>query len=363
MRILYDYQIQICQRYGGVSRYFYEVISRIRNYPETIIDMPALLPKSYDLAEPLCGRRSINYPYKVAEVIYWFNRILIIPRLRWGKQDIIHMTQYRMRIPYHAKGKTVVTVHDMIWELFPQTDPSGRRRKQKKAAIDRADRIIAISETTKNDLLKFYPDIDCSKIKVIYHGVTTMREEYDGDICREKFGNSIILFIGARNAYKNFHIFLKAMKLLLIDYPEINIVCTGEKAFNTQENVWIQENGLKNHIMQSRCTDAELTYLYENALCFVFPSKYEGFGLPILEAFSKGCPTALSDTAIFREIAGEAAAYFDPDQEMNMAAAIRHILSDSDYRNELIRTAAKRTENFSWDHTAAEVYRVYQELI
>lgn len=363
MRILYDYQIQICQRYGGVSRYFYEIISRIRQYPDTIIDMPVLLPKSYDLAENLLGKKSFSYPYKVAEILYWINRFCIIPRLRYGKQDIIHITQYRMDVPQKTRGKVVVTVHDMIWELFPETDPTGRRRKQKKCAIDRADGIIAISETTKRDLLKIYPDLNPEKIIVIHHGVTTIASDYDKDLCKKKFGNNFVLFVGARNDYKNFYMFIKAMGRISMHDGDVRIVCTGEKPFNTREKEWILNNGLNNRIIQNKCTNGELAYLYEHARCFVFPSKYEGFGLPILEAFSKCCPVALSDTSIFREIAGDAAAYFDPEDDEKMANVINHILTNDCYRNELIHAAMNQLSHFSWDHTAHDVYRLYRGLL
>lgn len=144
---------------------------------------------------------------------------------------------------------------------------------------------------------------------------------------------------------------------------DVRIICTGEKPFSIMEKEWILNNGLNNRIIQHKCTNGELAYLYEHARCFVFPSKYEGFGLPILEAFSKCCPVALSDTSIFREIAGDAAAYFDPEDDEKMANTIDHVLTNDCYKNALIDAAMNRLSHFSWDHTARDVYQLYKDLL
>ena len=151
MKILYDYEIMINQRIGGVSRYFKEVITRINKMSDVKVVSPVLFPRSIDVCDALNKKFVFNYPDGAIRILYPINRVLINPFL-YTNLDIIHQTQYRVRIPHGIKAKVVVTVHDMIFELFPDSDPGGIKKKQKYAAMMRADAIIAISNTTYTDL-------------------------------------------------------------------------------------------------------------------------------------------------------------------------------------------------------------------
>ena len=254
----------------------------------------------------------------------------------------------------------------MIWEKYPETDPDGGSRRNKKQAIDRADGIIAISEATRRDLLNIYPELSSKDIRVIHHG-SSYSDSFDEKHARpEWIPGRFVLYVGARESYKNFLSFFDAMESVLSENADLYVVCTGENSFTDAEsthfNRTYKDKALINRFIQKRCTDDELIALYHNAECFVFPSKCEGFGMPILEAFACGCPVALSDIDIFHEVAGEAAVYFDPDDKQSISDAVRHIMDDPDLRAGLIDKGRKRTKIFSWDKAARETYDFYKSV-
>ena len=364
MKILYDYENQVNQRFGGVSKYFYEIISRIKDYSETCIDLPVILPKSYDLSK-ITGKKSYNYPYKVAKLISILNSFYLNTLLKFNNYDVIHQTQYGYSIPSRINSKVCITIHDMIWEKFPETDPDGSRARSKKRCIDRADKIIAISETTKKDLLAIYPNLDERKIVVIHHGVsyigTTLLEK------KEWVPDKYVLYVGTRNDYKNFKVFVLAMLELIKNDASLYSVCTGYKSFTSEELNWMidTETGFdySNHFIQKQCSDDDMIMLYQHAKCFVFPSKYEGFGMPILESFACNCPVVLSDIDIFHEVAGDAGIYFNPNNKINLYDAIYSVVYSDSTSSEYKQKGQDRIKEFSWDKCAQETYDVYREMI
>lgn len=363
MNILYDYEIQVNQRFGGVSKYFYEIISRIRNYDNTNIDLPVILPKSYDISR-ITGKKSFNYPYKIAKYISILNSFYLDTILKQKKYDVIHQTQYGYFFPSSISSKVCITIHDMIWEKFPETDPDGSRAREKKRCIERADKIIAISETTKKDLLEIYPNIDEKKITVIHHGTS-----YIGSTTIEKkdwVPDEYVLYVGTRNEYKNFKVFVDAMVKLIKKGSNIFAVCTGYKGFTEDELTWMvdSETGVdySAYFIQKKCSDDDMIMLYQYAKCFVFPSKYEGFGMPILEAFANNCPAIISDISVFHEVAGDAGIYFDPDNSMSLFSAINRVAYSEDVSLEYKNRGRSRIKDFSWDKCAQETYKVYKEM-
>lgn len=365
VNILYDFEIQIGQRFGGISKYFYEIISIIQKKNGVNTFLPVILPKSYDLAR-LKGRKPVNSPYRLNDILFAINNIWFQILLRIRKFDVIHQTQYRVRIPNYINSKVCITIHDMIWEIYPETDLGGKRAKNKKAAIDRADEIIAISNNTKRDLLKIYPNIDPNIVHVVHHGTSYTDINY---IERAEWvPRRYVLYVGTREYYKNFSIFVAAMKKLMDLDDNIYVICTGEKSF-TQEEVILIENSKEEkgkylkRFIQHKCSDKELIMLYCNAECFVFPSKYEGFGMPILEAYACKCPVVLSNTEIFREVAGDAALYFEPDDPDGLTEVVKTLISDEDLRRDYILRGTERAKLFTWEECAEETFNIYQNMI
>ena len=256
--------------------------------------------------------------------------------------------------------KYVLTVFDCIQELFPSKRLGNiRMRHMKKRAIQRADSIIAISENTKRDIIRLYGVPD-EKISVVYLGGTE-HQNNTGD--QEKnlpagLPEKYILFVGMRDGYKNFDTFLQAIKKVTQSDKEIKVVCVG-KDFTEKENKYLFELGIKDIVISIRADDNELAAIYRNALCFVYPSKYEGFGIPILEAFEFECPVAASDIGCFREVGGDAALYFSPDSAENIAETINKIIKDEEKRKTLIAAGSQRKQLFSWDSTAEKIKEIY----
>ena len=143
---------------------------------------------------------------------------------------------------------------------------------------------------------------------------------------------------------------------------EIKLVCTGSD-FKADEQDLIRSLGVEKSVSRYFVTDTQLTYLYQKAMCFVYPSLYEGFGIPILEAFAAGCPLVLSDTSCFPEIAREGGLYFDPYEVDSMADSLTKIIEDSDLRKEMVARGAEVLKNYSWDRMAVETADVYKSII
>lgn len=355
MKLLYDHQIFSSQKFGGISRYFVELMS---NLPENIdFNNSLVLSENEYLKNSPQGitrgiSRKIPGGYRLNALMSTFDIIR-------GRYDLFHPTYYNPYFIKHLKKPFAVTVYDMIHELFsdmfPETDHSAENKKE---CIKKADRIIAISENTKSDIIKLY-DVNPDKIDVVLLGYSM-----DATIpvpikdCPENY----ILFTGQRGLYKNFERFIKAFAEHRKSHPDINLVCTGLQ-FNENEWQLISSLGLEKHVKACFATDAQLKWLYQNALCFVFPSLYEGFGIPILEAFSANCPLLLSNTSCFPEIAGDGGLYFDPYSVDSITETMNRVADDSELRENLIQRGAVRLKDFSWQKMANETAETYRKII
>ena len=173
---------------------------------------------------------------------------------------------------------------------------------------DLVDCIITVSENTKKDMIEYW-NIPPEKITVIYHGIQNINIE---QIHNLKIINSpYILYVGARSKFKNFENAVKAYSIVNQKYPEIKFVCTGSD-FTKSEIDLFESLNISKHIIHKSVNDIELFSLYHHAICYIYPSLYEGFGMPLLEAMACECPVICSNTSCFPEIAGNAALYLDP---------------------------------------------------
>ena len=172
-----------------------------------------------------------------------------------------------------------------------------------------------------------------------------------------------VLYVGERCRHKNFRGLLPAFAHLATALPDLHLVCAGQKGFDRAELDLIQELGLADRCESVSVNDEQLTFLYQNAALLVVPSLYEGFGLPVLEAFDASCPVALSDTGSFPEIAGDAALYFDPSDVTSIEKALRKLLSDHALRQVLIHRGRERLQRFSWATTAERTAAVYKKCL
>lgn len=368
MKVLHDYQIFIRQQYGGISRYHYELVEKMNKVDGVEAEIAVLFPRCTYLKS--AKRRVYSYKSSVLRnAVMFLNEIYSLLKILCASfsepYGIVHITWYK---PFYFSliktilgkkaPKMVLTVHDLVHEMEAENNPVlARGAEDRKKMLEIADHIIAISDNTKKDLLHFYPALDKKSIKVIYHGY--MSSDLSAD-CQMSLRKNSVFFVGQRKNYKNFINFLEGMGILKKMLPDIQIVCAGGGCFSIEEQECIDRLGLHEVIGQKFMTDEELAATYSHAGCFVFPSLYEGFGMPILEAFSYGCPVALSNASCFPEIGMGAAKYFDGKDPQNIANVVYEILTSDEIRNDLIQAGFKRLKDFSWVKAANETLSVYE---
>jgi glycosyltransferase involved in cell wall biosynthesis len=224
--------------------------------------------------------------------------------------------------------------------------------------IERADHIIAVSENTKKDLMDIC-GVKESKISVIYHGYSTIE---DFDKTSLKLPSRYILFIGNRKRYKNFYFFISSLKIVFKKDQFLKLIVAGSP-FSSEELTFIKEQGLEDYIIFRKANDIDLACLYSNAQAFIYPSIYEGFGMPILEAFSYNCPVLLSNTSCFPEIAGDAVIYFDPKNIVDISDKIISVINNTSLREDLILKGRKRLSEFGWNKATQRTFEVYKKVI
>ncbi len=358
MKVLYDSQIFSRQIFGGISQYYVNLINSLPADVEGKISLRVSANHYLQFLNPPLKVPGLRHFPERAKLSALINKGGDCKALRKGDFDIFHPTEYGT---YHiglTNRPTVVTVHDMIHEYDGGKWVREEIREDIRKSIGHADRLIAISQSTAKDLVKIY-GVDEGKIDVVYHGY----ESRGGEVLYpSELPEDYLLFVGQRGGYKNFEKFFEAFVRLSRHYPRLHLVCTG-KPFTSGERKMIATAGLTGRVHSRFVSGREMKGLYSKAKCFVFPSYYEGFGLPILEGFSAGVPVALSDATCFPEIAGEGGAYFNPHYADSMYETIKHVLDDEEFRKKLKSESAKRLKSFSWDKTARETAAVYRKTL
>lgn len=351
MRVYYDFQILASQKYGGISRYFFELFSRVNDLGADarigcVRNINYYFREQFKMHEP-------THSFFILKSVAVLNRVKALIEMR--KYDIIHPTFYSCYMLGRFPGKLVITVYDMIYEKFGGDNGT---IANKRRMIHAADHIIAISENTKKDVLELYPDIDPEKISVIYLGTSMPELENTG---ANPIGRKYVLFVGLRGWYKNFTRFAEAMISVLEAYPELCVLCAGGGELKPDELG--AAKSLSSRFIQANLNDEDLRQAYANAECFVFPSQYEGFGIPVLESFACKCPLVCSNASSLPEVAGDAAEYFDPMNTEEMSAKILKVIEDKDLREKLRSSGSERLKLFSWDKTAQEHIECYRRVL
>lgn len=365
MRILYDHQIFSRQEYGGISRYFYEIIKRMKEFPGYSADLSVLISTNHYLDNNFKHYKFIpNIKFKGKwRIIYEVNKCYSIYKIKGNSFNVFHPTYYSLYfLKYLDKKPFVLTVYDMIHEKIPTLfSKSDETSKLKYILCKNANKIIAISNNTKKDLIEMFK-IPEEKIRVIYLASSLINKNNRINDNTE-IPYNYILYVGSRSHYKNYELFLRAIAPLLKKNRELKLLLGGGNEIKKSEEEILSELNIKSQVVYIKITsDNQLAYLYKNAICFVYPSLYEGFGIPILEAFSCGCPVVLSNTSSFPEVAGNAGLYFDPYSESSIRNSVEKILENKDLRNDLIKKGYERAKLFSWDITAEKTRKVYESI-
>lgn len=357
MKILYDYP-GFERKVSGAARYFLEIIKGLDS------NNKVFLASKYVNNIDASKYFKFNKKFLKGLGFKGKNRLEIFLQRKYankviskGEYDFFHATgQHFYFKDFLGEKPLVVTVHDLIYELIFR---EGKVDENRLKLYERANKIITISHHTKADLLKLYPSLDPNKISVIYHGVSII----DENVVKPKHDN-YILFVGTRKEeYKNFTRFVKALVPLLQKDSSLKIACTG-LPFTEEEKKMFHDLGVTQQVVNvGFVSDAELYGLYQMAKVFVFPSYYEGFGIPILESYKMNCPICISNASCFPEIAGDAASYFDPFDEESILDSVSKVIENPDYADELRDLGKKQLELYSWGKTVEQTEKVYKSLI
>jgi len=361
INVLMDHQIFDMQTFGGISRYFANIYHDLQKDVDYNNEISVLKTNNYYLKDDNFSKNPfINYRLKRQKKQLKYNRKYSSQKIAGNNFDIFHPTYYDPYFLGDLKKPFVLTVHDMIHEIYPEFfAPHDEFARFKRLTITKADHIIAISETTKRDLQQFFPIPD-EKITVVYHGVKTIGQQ-------KKQAASLIempyiLYIGDRFGYKNFYRMIAAFKEVSRLNKDIRLVCTGSP-FNSVESEFLIRTNLLDKIIYIRATDEELSALYQHALFYINPSLLEGFGFPILEAFENNCMVLLSDSDCFHEIAGDAAVYFDPLSIEDIAHTMLNSIQNKQQKDTLNTKGNLQLLKFPLEKSIQETKEVYRKVI
>lgn len=365
MKIVYDEQAFMGQKYGGISRYFVELALRIAQLPghDVQVYSPTFVNQYLRAKKELsvfgiAVRQNSEKGYvpgagRLAALIEpWYYSIT--------KPDIIHETYYQKGQKKHYT-RTVLTVYDMIHELYPQffraNDPTSAL---KRFAVRKADHIICISNKTRCDLLNWIA-VPEEKVSVVHLGGQT------SDLFLKPSGafadQPYLLYVGLRDGYKNFCGFIEAFAKSPRLRRDFSIACYGGPRFTQEEMAAWALLGLdKGQVVHYEGTTGSLAALYANARALVYPSLYEGFGVPPLEAMSLGCPVVCGDNGSAPEVVGNAALTCDTTNVEALCSAVERLAYEDDLRARLIARGHKRVMCFSWDKCASETAAIYHRL-
>lgn len=347
MKIVYDNIVFSLQKIGGISVYWGELIKRVSGVGKVIF---------YESKNSnLIGENLSVATKKESTVNYKFlGRIPFLKKIE--ARSIFHSSYYRVSLQKDVAN--ITTVHDFIYEKFRTGFARHLHVWQKKIAIYRSDGIICISENTKKDLIKLYPNVDEKKIRVIYNGVGKEFKNNKNHLSHkfnELRGKKYILYVGGRSKYKNFD---KAIDVLL-NMKEYTFVVVGND-FTSEENERLKKINNRTYLFKNILTE-ELNILYNNAFCLLYPSSYEGFGIPIVEAMKASCPVVSVNRSSIPEISNGCALLVD---RIDTDSFIKEILKleNKEFREIQINKGLIQAGKFSWDKCFNETYEFYKEV-
>ncbi len=372
MKILYDHQIFAAQKFGGISRYFQEIMK----IHDQGVDVMTIDPEMFVTPAPVPGppppaglfsrgarllkrRLGMEAPTPEPEPPPAFPAA-VSEIFAAGRYDIFHPTYYDPYFLERNRKPFVLTVYDMIHEIYKEYFVEDPASQHKLRLCQQASQVIAISEKTKEDLVNIFR-IPASKVHAI-----PLASTFDTLIPQKPSGpvntDHYILFVGNRGVYKNFYFALLSLAEILKNDRSLSLLCTGHP-FSAAEINLFRELGIEQQLKHIYLyNDQELAWAYRNAALFIFPSLYEGFGFPLLEAFASGCPVITSNGGSLPEVAGNAALYFDPKNLVQIQEAAHTALYEGPVREELIRRGYEQFKLFSWEKCRSETLAIYRSV-
>ncbi len=360
-----------CGNKSGIGIYTYEIVRRLSNkngltYSGNLFNFLNRNDNS-ELINIITIPIEINpiMPYGIYRRIWRYTNLSY--QALFSQSDITHFFNYI--VPPKVNGKVITTIYDMSYKLYPETlDKRNLKRitRDINYSIERSDIIITISENAKKEILEEF-SLDHDRVKIIYPSFDTIISDQPFHTIADKFNipSKYILYVGNLEPRKNINTLIKSFAELKkesdLDY---HLVIAGQKGW-LYDDIFktVEDLGMSNHITFTGYVSTEdKSALYKNASLFVYPSLYEGFGIPILEAMSSGVPVICSNTSSMPEVAGNAAILINPDNPNNIADAMYKLLSSEDLRNKKVELGYQQIKKFSWDKSAAELIEIYREV-
>jgi len=356
MKIIFDNVIFSLQRVGGVSKYWYELLRRM------IRDSRSIKSIEQNNCDSNIFRRNLNVDK--ASIVYErslpfkISRYLTYP-VDKGEKCIYHTSYYRR--PNKCTATNVVTVYDFTYEHFRNGLPRLVHSFQKKTAINTASGIICISESTKRDLLRFFPKICESKVRVVYLGYSDSYKPIQvRELCISKYSlpdMPFVLYVGSRDSYKNFHLALNSVAKL----KNYWLVSAGGGELNKTEREMSHRLLQGRHIHFPIVDNEHLNFLYNCAHTLLYPSSYEGFGIPLVEAMAAGCPVIAANVSAIPEACGDAGLLVKEISADSFSDCIVK-LEDPEIRKDAIQNGYVQANKFSWEKCYTETIAFYKEL-
>lgn len=337
-----------------------------------------------DVDFPLMGgvrKKVISCPWKRDDLVraIWWQKYLLPKKVRQDECEIF-LSLYQCSTIMPKDIKHIMIVHDVLLEIFPQYLNNWRKKFfwfLSKKAIKKADRIVAVSHRTEKDIVK-YLKIDPAKITVNYIDVDEIykkevsNEESQRVLEKYNLKEKYIYYGGGLEMRKNVDGLMRVYKILLENYDAMmkipQLVISGKMMpqlapLITDVEILAEVLEIKDHVkLLGFVAQEDLPALYKNATLFIYPSLYEGFGLPVLEALNQGVPTVISKKSSLKEVGGDAVLYCDPNELDEMVQIIRKALNDEALRKELSEKGKKQAEKFSWDHFVRKIFNLIESM-
>ncbi len=380
----------------GLGRYTQEVVDNIIKISNSNLSADRGMSFDYviflspdNFNEFDCSQENVK-KVKISCSWYGWEEQILLPYYLWREHlDLIHFPHFN--VPILSPTKFVVTIHDLILTHFPTTRATKHNhfwyyfknlayRLVISIALKRAQRIIAVSQFTKEDIVKQFK-ISADKITAIYEGVTKLSASRDSlfvtkldnqeILSQHHIPERFLLYVGNAYPHKNLELLLRVFNRFQLEKGNWHLVLVGKidyfyrrlQNYARSLNLWQEGNVNSPVIFPGYVPDAQLEIFYKAAQLYVFPSLYEGFGLPPLEAMSQSCPVLSSDRAALPEILGEAACYCHPENEQEMFDRIQNLLQDPQQREELEKRGLEQIKKYSWWECARLTLEVYREVL
>ena len=364
MQVFFDYQTFTTTQYNGISRYFVELAARLSVYPDVKVKVVSPIIRSLFLGEqrsrvPTVGIDLSHVKRLPAKVVRPIDAVLFNSYVKFDVPDIVHETAYGRKKTVPKSARMVTTIHDTIPDRFPNIFVNNKKHRAAiQNALNRADRVICVSQSTRRDVQELY-EVDPSRLSVVMLG-SSLAPSPDGPL---DIGMPYFLHVGARYEYKNFTGLIKAFgdARLFRTHKLVSFTRLPFEAmdFNAMDSAGVPRES----VVRVGGDDRMLARYYAGAEALVFPSLYEGFGIPLVEAMHCGCPIISSNTSSLPEVAGDAALYCDPRDIRSISEAMVQVASSPAMKSLLIAKGQARAPSLSWARCAAETYAIYKDLL